>query len=80
MLNEIDEKYNEQQEEWEVARETLERRCLEVEVVSEKRRLDLLLTQGKQLQTKGENNAQINDLRKTLVAAQFQASITEERI
>ena len=58
----------------------METRCSEVEVVSEKRRLDLLLAQNKLLQTEAENNAQIDDLRRTLAAAQFQASITEERI
>ena len=62
MLNENNEKYNRQQEEWESARSTLERRYSEVEVVSEQRRLDLLVAQGKLLETEGENNAQINDL------------------
>ena len=80
LLNKINEKYNKQQEEWEAARATLERQCSEVEVVSEKRRLDLLLAQNKLLQTEGENNAQIDDLRRTLAVAQFHASITEERI
>ena len=80
LLKEINEKYNKQQEEWEVDRAIMERWCSEVEAVSEKRRLDLLLAQNKLLQTEAENNAQIDDLRRTLAATQFQASITEERI
>ena len=80
LLNEINEKYNKQHEEWEADRAILERRCSKVEVVFEKRQLELLLVQNKLLQTEAENNAQIDNLRRTLAAAQFQASITEEKI
>ena len=63
LLEEINEKYNQQQEEWESIRVTLERRSAEVEVVFERRRLDLLIAQGKLLQTKAESKALINDLK-----------------
>ena len=59
---------------------TLELRCAEVKVVSERRRLDLLIAQGKLLQTKAENNALINYLRKTLAVERFRASISQEMV
>ena len=47
LWNEINEKYDREQAEWESARSTLEKRCSDVEDVSEKRRLDLLVDQAK---------------------------------
>ena len=80
LLKETNEKSNQQQEEWESARVTLENRCSEVDDVSKQRRLDLLIAQGKLLQTEAESNALINDLRKTMAAKQFRASISQEKV
>ena len=80
MLNEINEKYDREQAEWESARSTLEKRCSDVEAESEERQLDLLVAQVKLMQAEGETNGTITDLRKTLAETRFRMSMGEERI
>ena len=56
LLEEFNENYNQQQEEWESARVTLERQCSEVEAVAEQRRLDLLIAHPKAQAPSRERN------------------------
>ena len=58
LLEEINDKFNQQQEDWDTKRKDLEKRCAEVENVAERRRLDLLIAQGQLLQTEATSNAQ----------------------
>ena len=46
----------------------------------QRRRLDLLIAQGKLLQTEAKSNTLINDLWKTLATKQFRASISQEKV
>ena len=72
-LTQLREEYSQQQEEWAKARSDLEQQYASMASISEQRRLDLLVVQGKLLQAEGENNVEFNDLRKTL-ATKFPAS------
>ena len=51
-----------------------------MEVVSEQRRLELLVVQAKLMQAEGATKAQITDLRQALADAQFQMTMGEDRI
>ena len=68
LLEELNDKFNRQEEEWNTTRDDLERRCTEVENVAERRQLDLIIAQGHLLQTETTSNAQINDIWKALEA------------
>ena len=62
LLIELTEKHRQEQEEWTSTKRTLEQRCSNVEVVSEQRRLELLVVQAKLMQAEGATKAQITDL------------------
>ena len=79
-LTELTEKHRQEQEEWTSAKTALEQRCSNVEVVSEQRRLELLVVQAKLMQAEGATKAQITDLRQALADAQFRMTMGEDKI
>ena len=80
LLTKLAEKHRQEQEEWTSAKVTLEQRCSNVEVVSEQRKLELLVIQAKLMQAEGETKAQITDLRQALAEAQFRMTMGEDKI
>ena len=62
MVEEINAQLNQQQEAWNEEKEKLEKQCEEIQTVSEKRQLDLLVAQAKLMQAEGDTNAVITDL------------------
>ena len=56
-LSELTKKHRQEQEAWTTAITTLEQRCSIVEVVSEQRRLELLVVQAKLMQAEGVTKA-----------------------
>ena len=80
LIDEINEKIIQQQNNWNEEKAKLENRCAEIQTVSEKRRLDLLVAQAKLMQAEGHTNAVIIDLRKTLATTQFEARMTQDRV
>ena len=56
-LTELTEKHRQEQEEWTSAKTALEQRCSTMEVVSEQRRLELLVVQAKLMQAEGATKA-----------------------
>ena len=80
IIEEINGKIIQQQNDWNAEKEQLEKRCEEIQAVSEKRRLDVLVAQAKLMQAEGETNAVITNLRRTLAIAQFEASMTHDKV
>ena len=62
LIEEINHKIIQEQNDWNAEKEKLEKRCGEIQAISEKRRLDLLVAQAKLMQAEGETNAVIIDL------------------
>ena len=80
LLEEINGKMIQQQNDWNAKKEKLENRCVEVQTVSKKRQLDLLVAQAKLMQAEGHTNAVIIDLRRTLATTQFEARMTQDKV
>ena len=80
LLTELTEKHKQEREEWTSAKATWEQRCLNVEAVSEQRRLQLLVVQAKLMQAKGATKAQITDLWQVLAEDQFRMTMGEDKI
>ena len=68
------------QEDWNTEKAELQRQCEEIRKISEQRRLDLYVAEAKLMQAKGGSQAMILDLRKRLGAAQFDASMTKDKV
>ena len=79
-LEEVNRKIMEQQEEWNKEKSAFEQQLNETRKISEQRRLDIYIAESKLMQAESENRATITDLRKELQAAQFDASITKDKV
>ena len=58
-LSKLTEKHAQEQAEWTTAKATLEQQCSTIQVVSEQRRLELLVVQAKLMQAEGATKAQV---------------------
>ena len=65
---------------WNAKKAELEKQCAEIRAISEQRRLDLYVVEAKLMQAEGANNAVITDLQKRLATAQFDVSMTQEKV
>ena len=72
--------HDEEKQQLESANINLETNCTEMEVKYEKKRLELLVVEAKLMQAEGSTNAQIVELRKGLVVAQYHVSIGKEKV
>ena len=63
IIEEVNNKIIQQQNDWNAEKEKLEKKCAEIQSVSEKRRLDLYIAKAKLMQAEGATNAVITDLR-----------------
>ena len=79
-LEEVNRKMMEKQEEWNKEKLALEQQLDETRKVSEQRRLDIYVAEAKLMQSESEARGTITDLRKELQAAQFDASITKDKV
>ena len=79
-LTELTEKHRQEQEEWTSTKTALKQRCSSVEVVFEKRRLELLVVLAKLMQVERATKAHITDLRPALADAQFRMIMGEDKI
>ena len=79
-LEEVNRTMMEKQEGWDKEKSALEQQLDETRKVSEQRRLDIYVAEAKLMQSESEARGTITDLRKELQAAQFDASITKDKV
>ena len=80
IIEEVNNKITQLQADWNTEKSALEQQLDEVRKISEQRRLDIYVVEAKRMQAEGENRAIVSDLRKQLETAQFDASITKEKV
>ena len=79
-IEEVNKRITKLQEEWNTEKSAFEQQLDETRKISEQRRLDIYVVESKLMQAEGEHRATVSDLRKDLQAAQFDASITKDKV
>ena len=79
-IEEVNKRITKLQEEWNTEKSAFEQQLDETRKISEQRRLDIYVVESKLMQAEGEHRATVSDLRKELQAAQFDASITKDKV
>ena len=80
MIEEANNKVTQPQADWNTEKEDLQHQNEEIRKVAEQRRLDLYVAEAKLMQAEGGSQAIITDLQTQLAIAQFEASMTKEKV